>query len=665
MTRLSLHFLRSLFSHNNYDVSPLAPVTTTSQRVLGGILMLACILAFAPLSPLLPNAGLDPSWMFAINQAVAQNSVFGRDIVFTFGPYAAIYTQAYHPVTYPWMLTLGLLFGLSYTAMLLMAIRKQGNGWLWVYAVFLFLVDSRDALFFSYPLLVSLIAYKTTLTGMDPRQLAFTQRTRFGYALGIALLGVLPLIKGSFLPLSVVAALTGFILYWRKGERIFAPLFIGLPLLTMVVLWHMAGQPIMALPNYFRSMSPIISGYTEAMSIEGPTWQIAAYILVAILIMVSILRDRSNTILHTIALTSCVGLLLFIAFKAGFVRHDGHALAAGSALILAALALNIFSVARISLLIPLFAVTTWAIFHVYYVDTSLNQSPLPRLHGVLSGNHIGGRLQSAFDQRLDKIHKESSIPKLKGATDIYPYDQADLIASGNNWVSRPIPQSYSVYTPALARINEAHLRGPHAPDNIVFRVATIDRRFPSLDDGLSWPTLVSYYAISDTDKEYVYLKKRPVPTEGRKTVAMQGKFKLWENIALPQGEHILFAEIDVTPNFLGRLANVAFKTTPLYITVNLANGHRQTYRFIPGMARAGFIISPLIKSTANFIKIAEGQLPSLERNMVNSISIAPKADTTIAFWKQSYSLKISVMETNSKSALQQTISSTSPQHLPE
>lgn len=664
MTQLSLSFLKTLFAQDSHDTASPSLVTTASRLILGGILMLACLFAFAPLHPRLPAASLDPSWMLAMNQAVAQGSVFGRDIVFTFGPYSALYTQAYHPATYPWTLVLGLLLGFSYAAMLLMHLRKQSNGWLWLYAGFLFLVDSRDALFFSYPLLVALTAYKTTLQDIDPSHLAFSKRTRIDYAFAIALLGVLPIIKGSFLPLSVVAALAGFVLYWQKGERAFASLFIVLPLLTMIVLWDMAGQPITALPDYFHSMSPIISGFAEAMSTRGSFWEIAAYILVVVLIMGSILRDYSNAILHKIAITSCVGLFLFIAFKAGFVRHDGHALAAGSALVLAALVLNIFGIARIGLLIVIFSITVFAWLHWAYVGASLNGTIIPSIRGEIWGDLMGGRLQAAFTHRLNNIRVTSPIPRLEGTTDIYPYDQAALIASGNNWVSRPVPQSYSAYTPFLARINEAHLRGPQAPDNIVFRVATIDNRFPTLDDGLSWPTLISHYAISTTDQHYAYLKKRQVPSELRKTVVMQCSYRLGKQVDLPQGEHILFAEIDVAPSLLGRIAQIVFKPTPLYISVKLADGQNNTYRFIPGMARAGFVISPLINTTEDFVRLAKGQLQLLDKNKVKSIRIGPAGSESI-FWKRDYSVNLSALDTNPASiSQQQDMSNTMPSHLP-
>ncbi|MEN3033119.1 hypothetical protein, partial [Chromobacterium amazonense] len=44
-----------------------------------------------------------------------------------------------------------------------------------------------------------------------------------------------------------------------------------------------------------------------------------------------------------------------------------------------------------------------------------------------------------------------------GTADVYPTELAPLIAAGSTWVPRPILQSYSVYTPALATANADHL----------------------------------------------------------------------------------------------------------------------------------------------------------------------------------------------------------------
>ncbi len=662
MIRFSLTFLREWFGLVSTDTASLHTVKSTSRFMLGCILMFACMLAFVPFYPNLPVASLDPSWMLAMEQAVAQGFVFGREIVFSFGPYAALYTQTYHPATYHLTLFLSFLLGLCYGGMLLMAMRKQGNGWLWLYAVFLFLVESRDVLFFSYPLLVAFVAYKVTLPSMDTRHMAFPTRTRIVYAFAIALLGVLPIIKGSFLPLTVMAVMAGFILHWQKGKKVFAFLFILLPLLMMVALWHIAGQPITALADYFHAMFEIISGYAGAMSTFPEGWSpkmrfgipgmIASYIIIATLVLVSILTCNANSRLHKIVITSCVGLFLLIAFKAGFVRHDDHALVSGSALILAVLALNLFGIARIPLLTVLFAVILWSLIHLFYMGISLNQSPVHRISGVMSGEPMGGQLQGAFNQRLDEIKAASTIPRLDGMTDIYPYDQAELIASGNNWESRPVLQSYSVYTPFLARINEAHLRGSRAPDNIVFRVSPIDHRFPSLEDGLSWPTLFSHYEIATTDQHYAYLKKRKVPFALRKMLMVQASHQLGKQVMLPHGAHTLFAEVDVSPTLLGRVARVFFKLTPLYISISQENGLDKTFRFIPGMAQTGFVISPLIITTEDFVRLANGQLSSLSGNAVRSMRLASEGSESI-LWESNYSIIIYDIEIKTESTFRQ------------
>ncbi|WP_192561945.1 hypothetical protein [Pseudomonas gozinkensis] len=70
---------------------------------------------FIPPNPTVPMEVLDNSWMFGMNQATAQHLAFGRDIIFTFGPYASIYTKEYHPATDLLMLLGGTYLALSYT----------------------------------------------------------------------------------------------------------------------------------------------------------------------------------------------------------------------------------------------------------------------------------------------------------------------------------------------------------------------------------------------------------------------------------------------------------------------------------------------------------------------------------------------------------------------
>jgi hypothetical protein len=126
-------------------------------RYLSAVLLGVTILAvFLPFTPKFPGSGLDPSWMFAMNQAVAQGLVFGTDVIFTYGPYASVFTAFYHPATDHLMIAGALLFGACY--FLSLPLLAKGRNYCWVARIAFFLAGlmySRDALLFSYPLLLA------------------------------------------------------------------------------------------------------------------------------------------------------------------------------------------------------------------------------------------------------------------------------------------------------------------------------------------------------------------------------------------------------------------------------------------------------------------------------------------------------------------------------
>jgi hypothetical protein len=85
------------------------------------IILLTClIIALVPLNPVMPYEGLDGSWMHAINVAMNNKLQFGKDIIFTFGPYGSIYTNIFHPYTDKFM-----LFGSLYLALCFYIILKE------------------------------------------------------------------------------------------------------------------------------------------------------------------------------------------------------------------------------------------------------------------------------------------------------------------------------------------------------------------------------------------------------------------------------------------------------------------------------------------------------------------------------------------------------------
>lgn len=199
------------------------------------------------------------------------------------------------------------------------------------------------------------------------------------------------------------------------------------------------------------------------------------------------------------------------------------------------------------------------------------------------------------------------LPKLAGTVDLYPTDQGALIASGNHWNPRPILQSYSAYTPQLAEWNRQHLLGASAPDHIYFKVDPIDERVPSLDDGPSWPTLLQRYVPRAMQGDYLVLDRQSLPaadTPATPAADMpMAEYSLGQWVDVPPDRGALMVHMDIRPTLYGKLALLLFKPSQLRIDLELADGTRLNYRLVSTMARAGFLITPLVRDSSDFVML--------------------------------------------------------------
>ncbi|MBS1212494.1 MAG: hypothetical protein H6R26_1111, partial [Proteobacteria bacterium] len=88
------------------------------------LISITMIAVLVPLSPGMPGAGLDPSWVLGMNEAVARGMAIGTEIIFTFGPYASVYTRQYHPGTDHLMVGASTILAMAFTC-ILRALGKQ------------------------------------------------------------------------------------------------------------------------------------------------------------------------------------------------------------------------------------------------------------------------------------------------------------------------------------------------------------------------------------------------------------------------------------------------------------------------------------------------------------------------------------------------------------
>ncbi len=103
-------------------------------------------------------------------------------------------------------------------------------------------------------------------------------------------------------------------------------------------------------------------------------------------------------------------------------------------------------------------------------------------------------MQAHYTRALERFPAEIPLPRVRGRTDIQD-SRYDLLAAHAIVISqRPIPESYSAWTPQVAALNAAHFAREDRPKNVFFIVTAIDNRLPSLDS-LSWPLWLSFSEI--------------------------------------------------------------------------------------------------------------------------------------------------------------------------
>src|SRR5262249_17890640 len=309
-------------------------------------------------------------------------------------------------------------------------------------------------------------------------------------------LGLLPLIKGSLIINAAASSIAAFLLFVTAGQIFLAVASIMAPVIAVIAFWTLSGQSLWDLPLFFSNMLQLISGYPEVMALPGDFREVGVYVAASAVLLYVLLTIPAKPAFK-LSLLIAFGAFLFSAFKGGFVRHDPpHTSLAAAAIILAPVAINVSVVKpREAISILWLAVMAWFVINGVPRSIHLNllRTYAQGIEGFRARVLKTVDLNQVFSDRVTAIAQEADLPELDGTTDIYNYGQAYLLTSGNAWRPRPVLQSYCAYTPYLSQLDQEHLASGHAADNILFRVETIDDRFPTMDDGMSWPVLLTKY----------------------------------------------------------------------------------------------------------------------------------------------------------------------------
>jgi hypothetical protein len=565
---------------------------------------------------------VEDAWTQMLHMAFAERLQFGRDIVFPFGPWGFLY-GGYHPATYSisvvvWAV-LAAVFWWAAWRVVTHFFKNPLVSWLWMMA-FIGLASispflNIDVRLTAWPLLLLLLHFS-----VEERPFTVTQ------AMLVISLALLSLIKHSIFTIAVVTVLiiaADNVFRQRRFPWIVLAFAGGI-----FFFWVLAGQRLSWFGLFLRGASEIVNGYTEAMMWQQPTdkvdilrfWGVA----IAVGALVGYVVCKQHRLFGLLPLLG-FAFIVFAAFKYGYVRHDGHEVAATNLLLLAALLwlpvawCIVWQRSRWlipAVLLPLICATLLAslslrhyanvgLFSVLAKQLSVQNLLAPakifrefledRQHSFRSYNAYGAGLRAGTFPNLD-IH---------GSADVYPLSQTLALPLGLTCRPRPIFQSYSAYTPKLAEMNAAHLRSDRAADHILFDVWTIDGRFGSQDDSLSWPELLTRYDITGAAERYILMKKSVTPRQYKLTPIGETVARFDETIEIPSmiGGPI-WVRINIRQSLYGNIIAMLYRPTRVSLTVSTRSGRAYVGRLLTATARAGFLLSPLVENRQSFFALA-------------------------------------------------------------
>ena len=563
-------------------------------------LVVMTALWYMPWLPALPGGASSPSWRLALAIAYERGLVFGRDIGFTFGPLGALDSWLYWPAIYwPALAFWAVLAALS--AWLLLRSNADGARTSWYLAGALLLLSlTPDTALMLLPLAYCYAALHD-------------QRRDFAWAAALICMGALVLIKATLIPLCLIAVVCGALLRDTAARR---TLWLDLALLCASALtwWLMLGQPLSALPNYLAWSFEVARGYAQAMSIParpGVAAGLALALLSALWLAWHQARSSNASPWGRLSWTGFVVFSMFIAWRHSVTRGDAEHLVIGFCYVGAiALCLLVLVPARRALGLSIMALCLIGVaIDARQVDSNfMNGSPLGRIaawaRGLVDlahGTNPRERLDAAL--RSQVVLARAAHPKLtnlEGSFDILGYEH-DLLLTTNtgDWRPRPIFQSYSVYTPALAALNARYLESNAAPHWLVAPLQTIDGRLPSMDDPTLWPVLRDRYHVAKIEGDVLLLERRASRQIDTDTfTAIRLDLPDW-TVLPPFAASAVYARVDYAEPWWRRALGAVWQPAQYHLEYRSSpNAVAQRYRLIPEIAHDGFLLLPLLTTTA-------------------------------------------------------------------
>lgn len=621
-------------------------------RLLGWSVLFAILVISCFNFPLMPSPDLDPSWRMALGYFFEKGMRFGSDVVFTYGPLGFIMGKTFSGYQF-WELIAGQLVLAVISAVVLLRQGKRLTGYnRYFFFIFVLLFSTlyEDAL---HMIVIAIMGFEL-LRLIDAPCPIYT-------ALIAAVLALYSQIKFTDLLLAgfIVVLVMGYG-FWRRQWR--AALWFGAAFLIVYLgIWLGFGQRLSDLPAYLRASWEISQGYQWAMGFPSPLTPLVLGLIVLCgliayaLIHLRLQPDKPRAVANTFLL----GAFIYLNWKHGFVRADGHMIGFFYCALLPLTAYPaLLDDPPRSTKAHRWTFILLTLISVVGIETALASvvsRSLANFQGKVWGNVSSvinwERTRQGYREHLTVARNATVMPQTSelvgdATVDVLGSDQGVALFNRFNYRPRPVIQSYSTFTPFLSELNRDFLASDKAPDYILMKLQSIDYRLPGMDDSHVLRLLPHRYDFVHAETGFLVWKRRPGAFDATAiapSLLRQDTMEVGRPYSLSSDNHQpLWVRIELRTNLLGLLRSFLYKPPQVMLRILSTDGNATEYLMPLPMGRNGFVINPIIEDYMDYMHFA-GNTPE---KLVKAITLR-LAPADERFFKPEASIEVSSIPTTS------------------
>jgi hypothetical protein len=559
--------------------------------------------------------GMDSSWNVSLHLANKYDLIFGKDLVFTYGPFGVVYSRLAISVNKYFYLLFDLYFLCTFIFVTGKIFKAQFNLIIGLFAFLVVIIAMYEAVeqWFFFFILFFLFSFLKEPAG------------KMSYVVQAGLISIFCFYYKLGLGISSLAIFTMAITYAAIRKKLTIRNYIIIVISYLALIWLCAVLFNVDLKGYLKGTMHIIDAYNDSMFIPlAHTLYKFGFAAVAILIIIAIwILYRLITFIRKKEVPKNIDELfiyllftmaVYVLFKSSFVRTDGHLFLFFKSISLVIILIYLFTQGKIEKRKAAVACWSVALISLWTINTAPGSyKPVKRIFnlsfiGIKIGetkNYFAGlKNYDAEVAKSDKLlSQDNEFRKIIGnrSVDIIPTEISKIYFNGFHYNPRPVIQSYSAYDGYLDNLNYEKYMSTTAPDYILFSMSSIDDRFAFFDETKTKLALINNYKVVGEVDEELILKKRDAP---RNLIQLKDEerltIKLGEDIPVKRSSDIQVSRLFIEYDLPGKLRRLVYQPPIIKVIFTFENDEVKSFRVSKSILEGGVILNKFVDNKEDF-----------------------------------------------------------------